>query len=420
MDQIQPVSAQNRNLGGPDMLLLWAGAAVSLAEIWAGGMLAPLGFGTGLLVIIAAHIIGGIPMSFGSVMGAQQGLPSMILTRSALGRSGSYLAAGLNVIQLVGWTAVMIWLGGHAAAAISKPFGESSVMVWIVVGGLGTTLWAALGHRHWKWVHRIAVSALLLMCLQMSYLVWIKYGPATWAAPKPGLGWGIGLDIVIAMPISWLPLVADYGRFSRSAKAAGWGTWWGYGIVSTWMFALGLSASLATGSATPEAMIMKLLADSGWVLAGLLIVVLSTFTTTFLDVYSTAVSAMNFPERIGGLKRPGQTGLILITGGLGTLVALGFSAHAYEPFLLYIGSFFCPLFGIVLTDYFLVRKASLDLVKMGPSGPAFRWQGIGAWLIGFLIYRAAINFGSPIGASLPAFIGAAAVYYGVSKAAEDQ
>ena len=141
MELTQPVPQEKRNLGGGDFFLLWAGAAFSLAEIWAGGMLAPLGLAVGLGAIIIGRVIGNLPLAGASVMGTREGLPSMVATRPALGVRGSYVAAVLNIIQLLGWTGVMLYLGGHAAGALYQPFGESSVLVWTIIAGAGTTIW---------------------------------------------------------------------------------------------------------------------------------------------------------------------------------------------------------------------------------------------------------------------------------------
>lgn len=405
-DQTLPIPQSQRNLGGGDLFLLWAGAAISLAEIWAGGMLASLGFAAGMAAIVLGHVLGNTPLALGSLMGAREGLPSMVATRPALGVRGSYLASALNVVQLIGWTAVMLWLAGHAAASLARPAGEHSAALWTVLVGAATTLWAWMGARHWRWLHRVSITALVLLCAHMSWLVIARvgHGPAP-AIQAGGMGWGVGLDLVIAMPISWLPLAADYARFGRSGRGASWGTWWGYLIVSSWMYALGLGASLATGSTTPEAMIMALMAENGWLLAALAIVILSTVTTTFLDVYSTAVSSLNLPVHL----RHGRA--VLAAGGLGTLVALSFSADAYEPFLLLIGALFCPLFGVVLTDYFVVRRGRLAS-GWQEQGSAFglHWPGLLAWAAGFGIYRMCVASQWWAGASLPSFLGAGLLY----------
>jgi putative hydroxymethylpyrimidine transporter CytX len=166
----------------------------------------------------------------------------------------------------------------------------------------------------------------------------------------------IGMDLVIAMPISWLPLVSDYSRFATNSKSSFWGTWIGYFIISSWMYLLGLAASLATQSPDPSGVVMNLMVKFGWAIPALIIVLFSTFTTTFLDIYSTAISGLNIVPKLG--ERKG----VIIGGVLGTATALIFPALLdYEHFLLFIGAMFCPLFGIVLVDYFLIRKGLLVL-----------------------------------------------------------
>ena len=407
---LKPIPEGDRNLGGGDYFLLWAGAAVSLAEIWAGGALAPLGLTAGLGAILLGHLIGNTPLALGSLMGCREGLPSMALTRPALGRYGSYLATGLNVTQLVGWTAVMVWLGGQAAVNLSRPFGDDSALWWMILGGGGTTLWALVGRRFWKILHRVAVSALILMCLHMTWLVLRNLAQGWPSQPaRADLGFGLGLDLVIAMPISWLPLAADYSRFARTGRGAAWGTWWGYLIVSSWMYSLGLAAALASGSSTPETMIMSLLAQGGWLAVALGIVILSTLTTTFLDVYSASISSLNLPL---GLSRRTTT---LLAGGLGTLLALVFSAQAFEPFLLLLGSCFCPLFGLVLADYFLLGRRKPLPSEENLVGPRFRPVGLVSWGAGVLIYRWALAHDWTMGASLPSFILAGLIYLTLAR-----
>jgi len=159
MSGIEPIPKEERNLGGWDFFLLWAGAAVSLAEIWAGGLLVPLGLGLGLLVNLFGHLIGNTPFALGGITGSRWGIPTMVSVRSSFGIRGSYFAAGLNVIQLIGWTAVMLIICGGAAEAISKSYGYSNPNLWIILSGAITTLWALVGHRSWKWIERISVIA---------------------------------------------------------------------------------------------------------------------------------------------------------------------------------------------------------------------------------------------------------------------
>jgi NCS1 family nucleobase:cation symporter-1 len=360
------------------------------------------------------------------LIGSRWGIPTMVSVRPSFGIRGSYFAAGLNVIQLVGWTAVMLIVCGGAADAISKFYGFSNPSLWIILSGIFTTFWALVGHRIWKWLERISVFALLILCLVMTYVVFQEYG---WIklSQIPGqkdFPFMIGMDLVIAMPISWLPLVSDYSRFATNSKSSFWGTWIGYFILSSWMYLLGLAASLATQSPDPAGVVMNLMVKFGWAIPALIIVLFSTFTTTFLDIYSTAISGLNIIPKLG--ERAG----VFLGGILGTGTALIFPTLLnYEDFLLFIGAMFCPLFGIVLVDYFLIRKGLLDVEDVyRREGKYWFRKGINplailAWAIGFAIYlgfspmlmekvlgiKAAFPW--PIGSSLPSMILAGLIYW---------
>ncbi len=392
---MERISHEERNLTGLDFFLLWGGAAVSLAEILAGGILAPLGFMTGVLVILFGHVIGNTPLALGGIIGSEEGIPTMVSTRPSFGVKGSYLAALLNIVQLIGWTAIMLIICGEAANTIVEHVtGVSNVRVLILVSGIITTAWAAIGHKGWKWLERISVTALLLLCAVMTYAVFkegIPHNPKTYE-----LSIAIATDLVIAMPISWLPLVSDYSRYAKNTKACFAGTWIGYLIVSSWMYILGLGAYLYTGAAEPVGMMLAL----GLGIPALLIVFFSTFTTTFLDVYSTAVSALNIFEKFS--ERKG----VIIGGILGTALALVFPMARYESFLLLIGSMFCPLFGVVLTDYFLVRRSYRDDSLFKERG--VNWTAIAAWVVGACVYQVLIPFN--VGSSIPSMVVAALIY----------
>jgi purine-cytosine permease-like protein len=180
------------------------------------------------------------------------------------------------------------------------------------------------------------------------------------------------------------------------------------------MYLLGLAAALATKSPDPSGVVTNLMVKLGWAFPALIIVLFSTFTTTFLDIYSTAISGLNIVPKLG--ERRG----VILGGLLGTAVAIVFPALLhYEHFLLFIGAMFCPLFGIVLVDYFIVRKGSVNVKDLyQKEGEYWFWKGINpgaliAWGFGFAIYlglspmlmekvlgiKAAFPW--PIGSSLP-------------------
>ncbi len=408
-----PVDGNERNLREWDFFLLWAGAAISLSEIWAGGLLASFGLLAGLGVILLGHLAGNTPMALGGLIGSRHGVPAIVGTRGALGNRGSMLPAVLNIVQLVGWTGVMLWIGGQAAAGLAG--GAESARWWIVALGVLTTLWALAGNRAWRTLQKIGVVLLLVLSVGMTALALWTYGWRGLVAAEaaPSMPFMLGLDLVIAMPISWMPLVSDYARYAAVPGRGIRGTWWGYFLVSSWMFAAGLVASVATGSGAPETMLMQLMGEHRLWLPAVGIVLLSTATTTFLDIYSNAVSAQSLFPKLG--TRP----LVLLGGLAGTLIALFFDATKYEGFLLFIGAAFCPLFGVVLADYFILKRGRYEAEDLFRRGRYWYTGGVNgramaAWAAGFALYRWCVETEFAGGSSIPSMAAAAALYLAIS------
>ena len=98
--------------------LIWFGAGVSLAEILTGTYFAPLGIGKAMAAILLGHLIGGLMMFAAGMIGAKERKSAMETVKMSFGEKGSLLFAVLNVLQLVGWTAIMIYDGALAADGV--------------------------------------------------------------------------------------------------------------------------------------------------------------------------------------------------------------------------------------------------------------------------------------------------------------
>jgi NCS1 family nucleobase:cation symporter-1 len=415
---IQPITTGERNLGGVDYFLLWTGVAISLAEIWAGGFLAPMGFWLGFWAIIIGHVIGNTFMALGGVIGSEHGIMSMVSVRPSFGIRGSNLAAVLNIIQLIGWASIMLIIGGRAGAMLGKPIGGilASNHFWIVAIGIGTLIWALYtGKSVWKIMQKSAVIALLLIVILMTWVSIKEFGSGVLNVKPTVMPFMIGLDLVIAMPISWMPLVSDYSRFSKKTVPAFWNTWWGYFLISSWMYVLGLMATLVTGETDPGALILQVMGRIGLAIPALILVVFSTITSDFPDVYSATCSMLNISRKISAKT------LMWIAGILSILVALVFPMEQYENFLFFIGAMFVPLFGVVLTDYFLIRKRQLNTEEIYKKdgeywfSRGFNVAAIVSWAIGFIVYEFIAVMKYAIGGSLPSLIAAGLVYFLVTQ-----
>src|SRR5438128_212084 len=227
---IRPVPPEHRVLSGLDFSVLWGDLAIGLLVLLTGALLVPaLGLPRALLAVVVGSAIGCIPLALVGLAGAREGVPGMVLFRPVLGVRGSYLPSVLNIAQLVGWTGFELWAMALVASQMSKRlFGFSNYWLWLAVVAVLCALLALGGPilviRRWlerfgAWVVAAVALWITIRVLSTSDLGALLRRPGT-----GGLPFWLGVDLVIAQPVSWLPLVADYTRFARTRRAAALGT----------------------------------------------------------------------------------------------------------------------------------------------------------------------------------------------------
>ena len=359
--------------------LLWFGAGISIAEILTGMLLAPLGLAKGLLAILIGHVIGGAVMFGAGLIGGRTGKSAMETVAISFGHQGARLFAGLNVIQLIGWTAVMI---ASAAAAANTLSGMGS-SVWSVIIGAFIALWIVLGLKNLGKVNVVVIAALLLLTLVLSGVI-LMGDHVPQAVGDMTLG--AAIELTVAMPLSWLPVISDYTRIAEKPFKATAASCLAYFAASSWMFIIGMGAALYTGQDD----IAQILLQAGMGLVGILIVLLSTVTTTFLDAFSAGVSEKTL---ISGLSEKALA-LIACAGGIGLAVMM--DSSSFEEFLYFIGSVFAPMTAILLSDYFIL--------KQDHSEESVDWLNLALWLAGFILYRQLLDVQTPLGITFPVIV----------------
>lgn len=371
--------------------LIWFGAGVSLAEILTGTYFAPLGFTKGLLAILLGHLIGCTLLFLSGVIGGKMQKSAMETVKSSFGNKGSILFALLNVVQLVGWTAIMIFDGAVAANGIW----DIGQYIWaIVIGGL-IILWILIGIKNLGKLNTVAMSALFILTIVMSVVIFTKGGAS--ATLGEAMSFGAAVELSVAMPLSWLPLISDYIKYAEKPVKASAVSAVVYGLISCWMYIIGMSATIFTG----ESDIAQIILKAGIGIAGLIVVILSTVTTTFLDAYSAGVSSESVSQKV-------NTKWIAIgTSVIGTIGAVLFPMNNITDFLYFIGSVFVPMIAVQLADFFVVKHDS--------SQNKFDIQNLIIWFVGFVIYRLLMRVDIPIGNTLPDMLITSALVVAVSK-----
>src|SRR5207249_4127683 len=347
-----PVPPEHRRLSGLDFTVLWGDLAIGLLVLLTGAFLVPgLGFPMALLAIVVGSAIGCIPLALVAYAGAGEAVPTMVLFRSVLGVRGSYLPSILNIVQLVGWTGFELWAMSLVANQMSiRVFGFSNKWLWLGVVAVVCTLLALGGPilvvR--RWLERFGAWVVVAVALWITIRVLSTSDlGAMWRRPGTGgLPFWLGVDLVIAQPVSWLPLVADYTRFARTRRGAALGTYAGYAVGNLWFYVLGALLVLGAGlnDATPAGLAQAMASlAGGWIV--LLTLLVGETDEAFADIYSAAVSAQNLRERL-----PQRAAIVAFAAAGVTLAAwLGsrpsLALGNYESFLFLLGSVFVPLFG---------------------------------------------------------------------------
>ena len=357
--------------------LIWFGAGVSIAEILTGTYYATLGFGKGLAAILLGHLIGAVMMFAAGMIGAREEKSAMETVKMSFGEKGSILFAVLNVLQLVGWTAIMIYDGALAANGVFS----TGAWVWcLVIGGL-ILVWILIGLTNLGKINTIAMGALFILTLVLFKVIFFG-GAGAEAVIDDSLSFGAAVELGVAMPLSCLPLIADYTREAEKPFAATFASVSVYSVVSVFMYVIGMGAAIYTGGGDIAAIMVK----AGLGVAALLIIVFSTVTTTFLDAYSAGVSSASISASVNE-----KWAAVAVTV-VGTIAAIVYPMDNITGFLYLIGSVFAPMIAIQIADYFVLKKK--------PVKDAVNWVNMVIWLIGFILYRFLMRVDTPVGNTL--------------------
>jgi putative hydroxymethylpyrimidine transporter CytX len=428
---IRPVPPDRRRFSNADVAVLWGDLSIGLLVLVSGALLVPaLGLRAAAAAIAIGSAIGCAALGLVGAAGAREGVPGMVLFRPVLGRRGSYLPSAANLVQLVGWTGFEFWAMARVGNAVSTDlFGLDAWAAWLAVVAVVCTALALAGPVFTvrRWLERFGAWVV------GGVAIWITIRVLTagdlgdlWSRPGTGgLPFWAAVDLVIAMPVSWLPLVADFNRFARHERGSALATFGSYAVGNAWFYLLGALLVLAAG-ATPDVLdIGSTVAATAGGAVVLLALLVGESDQAMANLYSGAVSVQNVAP--GVRLRPLIVGLG--AAGFAIAAALSDAAATFEVFLFLIGSVFVPLFGVFVAD--LARRGwrygEAALFEDAPDG--IRWRAVVAWAAGFVLYQWCVPTGpawwidglervvhdglglplpllagSPLGASLPAFL----------------
>lgn len=375
--------------------LIWFGAAVSLAEILTGMSFSSLGLGKGLAAIFIGHVIGCVMLFLAGVIGGKMRLSAMETVKASFGNKGGLLFSILNVLQLVGWTAIMIYDGALAADGVFK----TGSWIWCLVIGALIVVWILVGISNLGKINTVAMAALFILTVILCKVIFFS-GNVLSASAQDAMSFGRAVELSVAMPLSWLPLISDYTRDAEKPVKATAVSAIVYGLVSCWMYIIGMGAAMLTEGSD----IADIMVKAGLGVAGLLIIVFSTVTTTFLDAYSAGVSSESIFKKLKGKY------VAVAVTVVGTVSAMIFPMDDITDFLYLIGSVFAPMIAVQIADFFIIKNDSRH--------KGFDFINLAVWFVGFVVYRLLMNVDIVVGYTLPDMVitaGLCLAAHGIAK-----
>ncbi len=380
---------------------------------------ATLGFGMSFWLAFLALTLGAIILEivavFVGIAGMREGLSTSVLARwSGFGRFGSALIGLVFAVSLIGWFGVQ---NAVFAEGVHSLLGGLPIWVWSIITGLAVTLVVIYGFLSMAWVAYITVPAFLLLAgysiisaLQDYSLGQLVSSPA----PGPELTLAAGATIVAGGFIVGAVITPDMTRFNRSAADVIKQTVLG---ITLGEYTIGLIGVLLAHAVKSQDVIQIVTSTSGVI--GTIILVAGTLKINDWNLYSSSLGLANFIDTTIG-KRYNRALITVVVGVLGTVLSAAGILGKFVGFLTLLGVVVPPIAGIMVVDYYLLRRHRDRLEEsahdgaLPPRQEQFNPVTLIVWLVASVVgYVSEERFGIPAVNSL---LCAAVLYYVVMKA----
>lgn len=395
---LTPVTDEHRVFTGVSHASLWFSLGVGLLVMQVGAYLVPaMGTQDALMAIVIGSILGSGLLAWAARLGCQTGLSSAGLMHTVYGPAFARIPVILNVVQLIGWTTFELVVMRDGTHAIVHQVTGNDIPVWLTTLLWGSVLTLLMMGSMLTLVRQfVSRVGLPLVVLSLLWLSWHFVGVLQTQgvqafmnrAGDGSMGMLSAIDLVIAMPVSWLPLVADYARYGKNSGTTLRGTWLGYAIANAWCYALGVLVASVSEPGT-DLVTALLLAQGGLLALGLIL--LDEIDNAYGDVYSSAVALSSLSN--GPSVRQWGVGAALVCTALACVLPM----HSLEPFLLMLSSVFVPLYGVILGNF--ARTTSIDTPTQKPT-----MRNAIVWILGIALFHGLATFAPELGATLPTLI----------------
>jgi cytosine permease len=380
-----------------EVLLVRIGALTALSQFMLG---AALGYGMTFWQAFWATMLGSVLLEVVSLLmgiaGAREGLSTSLLARwTGFGKYGSSIIGAVISIGLIGWFGIQ---NSVFAKGIDEALnGALGFPLAATLTGLFVTAIVIFGFKWLSWTAKIAVPGFLAVIgygiykvLRDHSLVELINSPH----PGPSLSLGVAATMVAGGFMIGAVITPDMSRYCRNGKDVFWMT-----LIGTFVGELGVNmiAVLMAHTVGSDDVVTIILQTAGWL--GAAIVIFATVKINDLNLYSASLGLSNLMDSVFNKKV--NRGLItLIIGIVGTVLSVLGILDKFQNFLVFLGVWIPPIAGIMVVDYFVLKRGRklLDESRMQGKIPEYS-ESINlitliAWALGFLAGYF-IEFGIP-------------------------
>jgi NCS1 family nucleobase:cation symporter-1 len=424
---IAPTKVHERTWNTWHITALWVGMSICVPTYTLGGVLTAyfgLSVSEALVAILLANVVVLIPLTLNAFAGTKYGIPFPVLLRSSFGVIGSNVPCLIRALVACGWFGIQTMFGGLAIHL----FLGSVFDGWKALGGTGEVIGFMLFWALNLWVVlRGAESIKWLETLSAPLLVLVGAGLLVWALPNVSMTELLaqpakrpeGASVVsyfcaglTAMVGFWATLslnIPDFSRYAKSQKAQITGQIIGLPLTMFLFASLGVIMTAASVSLVGEMVsdpvsLIGHIQSPVWVAIAMALIIIATLSTnTAANIVSPTNDFQNIaPKLIGRTKAVLLTGVVglLLMGHellkkLGLIVSDVSLESVYSNWLLGYSSLLGPIAGIMVVDYFLIKKQTLDLAGLYRDDvyPAWNWFGFIAF--GVPVVLTLMSLGSP-------------------------
>jgi NCS1 family nucleobase:cation symporter-1 len=307
-----------------------------------------------------------------------------------------------------------VQLAGKLMGTIGAQWGLGYTRLYTIIVGVAIVAVVSLGHRLLRILERFLVPVVVVLVAMALYAVLSGQDLSQlWhTAGKGHLTIMMAFDAMFISALTWVPMVSDYTRYGKSRRSSFWSAFLSLPVA---LFMLLVGQIAAVGLGNPNALLAMVHHGAVFGVIAFFVAMFATIATAALIMYSASMSLLNVVPKVPIRRINYGTGAAVIVAAV-TVNLLG----SVMNWLSFQGIMLIPLFAIVLTDYYVVRKRHYDVAELyRPKGSywgtgGFHLTGLVAWVIGAIAYEVVHNGVPSLGGGAVCFVVSSVSYWAIS------